>query len=98
MENRISIKLRLGSMLLDHIIMCFIIVPPLMILSLIFKSSDPFVTSPIETVASFFVILIYFNKDLLNGRSPAKRISGLQIIDKKTGQPANELKCFLRNI
>lgn len=96
MENRISIKLRLGSMLLDHIIMCFVIIPPLIILSLI--SSDPFETSQVEIVAYFVMMLIYFNKDLLNGRSAAKRISGLWIIDRKTGQPADELKCFLRNV
>lgn len=84
-------------MLLDHMIMCFVIIPPLIIISLLFKSSDPFSTSPMETVASLFVILIYFNKDLLNGQSAAKRIVGLQVMDRKTGQPANELKCLLRN-
>jgi len=43
-------------------------------------------------------MLIYFNKDFFNAQSVAKRILGLQIIDRKTSQPATDLKCFLRNI
>jgi uncharacterized RDD family membrane protein YckC len=96
--NRISITWRLGSMLLDHFIMGFVIGLPLIIISLIFKSDDLFVTSPIESIAFYMMMLIYFNKDFFNARSIAKRIMGFQIIDRETGQPANELKCFLRNI
>ena len=85
-------------MLLDHVIMCFVIAPPLIVIGLIFKSDDPFVISPVESFAFFFMMLIYFNKDFFNAQSVAKRILGLQIIDRKTSQPATDLKCFLRNI
>ena len=39
----------------------------------------------------------YLNKDFLKGRSPAKRLFQLQVVDAG-GQPANELRCFLRNV
>jgi len=41
---------------------------------------------------------IYFCKDCINGRSIAKRILKLQLVDNITGQVASPLKCFLRNI
>lgn len=84
-------------MLLDHVIMIFIIVPPLIVLSLFFKS-EPFQAHPAETVAFFVMMLVYLNKDFVNARSVAKRILGLIIIDRKTGEPASELKCLLRNL
>ena len=40
----------------------------------------------------------YFNKDIFHGRSPAKRILKMQVIDIKTGQVANPLKCLARNL
>jgi len=41
---------------------------------------------------------VYFCKDCVNGRSIAKRILKLQIVDNVTGQVASPLKCFVRNI
>jgi uncharacterized RDD family membrane protein YckC len=43
----------------------------------------------------FTVVLL--NKDYFNGKSIAKRKFGYQIIDIKTGRPANEIQCVLRN-
>jgi uncharacterized RDD family membrane protein YckC len=88
---------RISSMLLDHFIMCFIIVPPLIIVSLIFKS-EPFEKSPIETFAFYLMMLVYLNKDFVKGKSIAKRILGLKVIDRQTGEAANSFKCFLRNM
>jgi uncharacterized RDD family membrane protein YckC len=46
----------------------------------------------------FYVVLVpYLNKDFLQGRSPAKRLLGLQL-HEATGGPANELRAFLRNV
>src|SRR5688572_7591802 len=99
MKNKeITLGLRLGSMLLDHFIMGFIIVPPLIVLSLFFKSGTPFETHPVETAAFYIMMLVYFNKDFVNARSIAKRMLGLMIVDRVTGKPASEVKCLLRNL
>jgi hypothetical protein len=68
------------------------------VLSLFFKSGKPFETHPAETGAFYLMMLVYFNKDFVNARSIAKRILGLIIIDRVTGEPASELKCLLRNL
>ena len=45
-----------------------------------------------------FLTSFYFNKDIFYGRSIAKRILGLQIVDNVTGQVATPFQCLLRNI
>jgi uncharacterized RDD family membrane protein YckC len=99
MENKkLTIKLRLASMLLDHAIMCLVIVPPLIILTAIWRFDSPFERHLIENIAFFLMVFVYLNKDFLKGRSLAKRILGLAVKDIRTGEPANEFQCFLRNI
>jgi uncharacterized RDD family membrane protein YckC len=92
---------RLGSMFLDHVIICFVVGLPLTILSLIlrlFEVRQPFETHPLEMGAFYFMMLIYLNKYFVKSRSVAKRLLGLIVVDNNTGLPASELKCFLRNI
>ncbi len=96
-DKKVPLGLRLGAMLLDHFIMCFVIVPPLIVMSLVVRS-EPFETKPIETFAFYLMMLVYLNKDLAKGKSISKRILGLRVIDRKTGVPASEFKCFLRNM
>lgn len=95
--KKLSIKLRLGTMLLDHVIMSLLVVPPMIITSF-FINSKPFETHPVETFLFYAILVIYLNKDIANGKSLSKRILGLVVIDYKTGEPASEFKCFLRNI
>jgi uncharacterized RDD family membrane protein YckC len=53
---------------------------------------------PVAAKSGFYIMLVpYLNKDFLHGRSPAKRLLGLQLQDV-TGAPANELRAFLRNV
>jgi len=52
---------------------------------------------PMKYVAALGFAL-YFCKDIINGRSIAKRISKLQVVDNKTGQVATPLQCLVRNI
>jgi uncharacterized RDD family membrane protein YckC len=47
---------------------------------------------------NIFGFSLYFNKDIYLGRSPAKRILKLQIVNVKTNRPANPLRCLVRNI
>ncbi len=96
-NKKVSRGLRLGTMFLDHFIMCFIIVPPLIVMSLVVKS-EPFEAKPIETFAFYLMMLVYLNKDFVNGKSISKRILGLRVVDRKTGASASELQCFLRNM
>ena len=81
-----SRTLRLRSMLGDHIIMCMLCIPVAMLLFPV-----------IVKEAFYFMLVPYLNKDFLQGRSPAKRLVGLQVQDK-SGAPANELRAFLRNV
>jgi uncharacterized RDD family membrane protein YckC len=81
----VSRKLRVLSMLLDHVLLCLVCIPPLLLLPTVGKGG-------------FYALLVpYLNKDFLQGRSPAKRLLGLHL-HETTGRPANELRAFLRNV
>ena len=54
---------------------------------------------PESLILSIFIwFIVYLNKDIINGRSPAKRILKLQVVDIKTNNPASPIKCFIRNL
>ena len=93
-----TLKTRLGSMLLDHLIMCCISVAtaiPIYIICFIFKR---FLTLDITLVSGLIVIIVYFCKDILKAKSPAKRILGLQVLDYKTDKPASKAQTIIRNL
>jgi uncharacterized RDD family membrane protein YckC len=72
-------------MLLDHVLLCLVCLPPLLLLPAVGKGG-------------FYALLVpYLNKDFWQGRSPAKRLLGLHL-HEATGRPANELRAFLRNV
>ena len=104
-KNR-NIGIRLASMLLDHFIMTFGIV---IIAFILIGIGYLIVGNPSETdLPEWFVIIpiflglmifsIYFNKDAIKGKSPAKRILGLVIVDNKTGAIASPIKSVIRNV
>jgi uncharacterized RDD family membrane protein YckC len=107
MKPKISVAERLLSAFLDHIFMtiiAFVFFIPLMatVFSDAFKvTHDP---SSIEIFKGPWVFVgllgfsIYFSRDCINGRSIAKRILRLQVVDNRSGQVASPLKCFLRNL
>lgn len=84
---------RLGSMFLDHFFLCFTFIPFLIFLDITFLRDTGYSEF---TFISLFVI--YLNKDILNGRSFAKRYLGQIIIDNESEAPASELKCLIRNL
>lgn len=107
-DNRpISVGTRLGAMLLDHFFMTFIAVA-FFIPTMISGFSDAFMVSHEQTDFNFmegpikylgmFGFALYFCKDIINGRSIAKRILKLQVVDNKTGQVATPMQCLVRNI
>src|SRR4249920_2539695 len=94
--NEISVGFRLGTMLLDHFIICLIGIPPIIIYDLLTKSnSAPAAISPYPMIPLF---VIYFCKDCIGGRSPAKRILKLVVVDNKTNEPATPLQSLIRNL
>jgi uncharacterized RDD family membrane protein YckC len=107
-DNRpISVGTRLGAMLLDHFFMTMIAMV-FFIPTMISGFSDAFTVSHEQPdfnfmegtmkYIGFFGFALYFCKDIINGRSIAKRILKLQVVDNKTGQVATPLQCFVRNI
>jgi uncharacterized RDD family membrane protein YckC len=108
LDNRpISAGTRLGAMLLDHVFMTIIAMVfflPTMIsgFSEAFKVSHEqsdfnFMEGPMKYIY-LLGFALYFCKDIINGRSIAKRILKLQVVDNKTGQVASPLRCFVRDI
>ncbi len=93
-------------MLLDHVIMTFVMGFIVFLLFGVgylifgnpneFKMPEWFVSLPI--LLGVLVFSIYFNKDAIKGRSPAKRMLGFIIIDNKTGKIANPIQSVIRNL
>lgn len=104
--TKISTGVRLRTMFLDHFVMCFIMVVfyiPFMI-SMVQVFDTPQSVQRFDQMSggSFYLALfgfsLYFSKDCISGRSVAKRIIKLQLIDNKTGTIASPLKCMIRNL
>ena len=52
----------------------------------------------ISLAAFNLMVLCILNKDYYSGQSVVHRLVGLQIVDNKTLEPANSIKCMLRNV
>lgn len=100
-----NLGIRLASMILDHFIMTFGIV---IIGFILVGIGYLIIGNPTESdLPEWFVIFpiflgliifsAYFNKDAVKGKSPAKRLLGLIIVDNKTGEIANPIKSVIRN-
>jgi uncharacterized RDD family membrane protein YckC len=106
-NKQISVGTRLGAMILDHFFMTMIAMV-FFIPGMISGFSEAFKISHEQTYPNFMGgtfgyigklgFALYFCKDIINGRSVAKRILKLQVVDNTTGQPASPIKCFVRNL
>ncbi|MCE2996794.1 MAG: RDD family protein [Cyclobacteriaceae bacterium] len=105
-QEKINPGTRLGTMFLDHIIMCGVAMI-FAIPGMISAFSQAFNISHEQTSQNIFgdmmyVMLIgfatYFCKDSIQGRSPGKRILKLQVVNNTTGIAASPLRCFIRNL
>ena len=106
MENKVDIGTRLGSMIMDHFIMTMIamifVIPGMISMfasafQVNHQQPDLDLFGPFNYV-SLVGFALYLCKDSIHGRSIAKRVLKLQIIDIKTGLPASPLKCLSRNL
>lgn len=109
MQNTSSISSgsRLASMLLDHFIMSIIAVLfsiPAIILTFsnFFQVSHEDQDTDIFGGNLFYFSLIgfalYFCKDVIDARSPGKRILKSQVVNMSDELPASPIKCIVRNI
>jgi uncharacterized RDD family membrane protein YckC len=86
-------------MLLDHIILCFVLVPPLIVLNFFYLDKvEADGWGPIIQLVLFLMLIVYFLKDSFYGRSLAKRITKLQVVNNATGEPASIARGFIRNV
>ncbi len=91
---------RLWSMFLDHLLTTFILLVP--ILPFVFLQQGRVEQgAPLSAGFQFAflgLLFLYFLKDSFNGRSLAKRVTKLQVVDNRTGEVATPLRCFVRNL
>lgn len=94
-QDDLYVQDRLISMFADYMIFCFISIPIVIALEFIFKQVDSLYEFEI-----FIVVLypIYFCKDIVFGKSLAKRIRGQIVIDYYSKLPANPIKSVIRNL
>ncbi|PQJ21004.1 RDD family protein [Tenacibaculum sp. SG-28] len=88
---------RVSAMLLDHFLMCVLIIPIAILFGIVLEKSGFRLNDGMIFYVWVLIIFIYYNKDFFNAKSPAKRIMGYQVVDRKTEMPATELQCFVRN-
>jgi len=105
-EKKKYVKTRLISMLLDHFIMTFgIVIIILIIIGMVYLVMRFFLDSNFPewllNIAIFLGVVtfsVYPCKDLVQGKSPAKRILGLIVVDNKTEKIASPIQSVLRNV
>ncbi|KAA1246612.1 RDD family protein [Aquimarina sp. RZ0] len=97
---------RIASMLLDHIIMMFIsmifFVPGMISgFSTAFEVNHEQISPDIFGGLIYFGLIglaLYFCKDCIKGRSIAKRVLKLQVIENSSNNVASPIRCLVRNI
>lgn len=104
-KKEMTVGPRIGAMLLDHFVMTFAImflVLPFAMGGLGEGITDESTTTPFSSDLIFYVMIfgmsLYFNKDMIQGKSVAKRALKLEVVDIKTGEVASSLKCLVRNL
>ncbi|MBU2555539.1 MAG: RDD family protein [Bacteroidetes bacterium] len=103
-KKKVTAGSRIGAMLLDHIVMTFIIM--FLVLPFTIGSfdgiTDESTTTPFSSglvlYAMIFGMSLYLNKDMIQGKSVAKRALKQEVVDIKTGEVASSLKCLVRNL
>jgi uncharacterized RDD family membrane protein YckC len=104
--QRLHAGQRFGTMILDHIIMTMIAMVfaiPGMIVSFSRAFDVSHGPTPIDPFGGMapvmlFGFALYLCKDSIQGRSPAKRVIKLQVVNNAAGLPASPLRCLVRNL
>ena len=105
-EQKLTAETRLIAMILDHVVMGPIIMV-FMVPGMVSKMATAFTVTHAQVDTNVFggmnyLALVGFAlllcKDCINGRSIAKRILKLQVVDHATGKVASPIQCFVRDI
>jgi len=103
--EKITIRIRLASALLDLVIASVVAIPPVFFVFLEFVEVWLDGPGPPRAATSSFALYLlplplalYLCKDCLRGRSIAKRILRLHVVNLASGQAASPLQCALRNL
>jgi len=104
-KKEISAGARIRAMLLDHVVMTFTImflVLPFAMNGLSESITDDSTTTPFSSDLMNYIMVfgmsLYFNKDMFQGKSVAKRALKQEVVDIKTDEVASSLKCLVRNL
>lgn len=87
--------------LIDLIIACiiqFILMIFFIVVPVILRAEQLNIVLVLNLVITFVTVNYMLLRDLIGGRSIGKRLVGLKVIDKQTGEPAGLLKCLVRNL
>lgn len=109
MESKPDAGIRLGAMILDHFAMTFVVgilsIPFFIgtigstLVSGLQATHEQNTQGPFDNLFLMLVpFTVYFCKDSFHGRSIAKRILKLQVVEHSTGQPASPIRCLVRNL
>jgi len=107
MDEKINIGKRIAVLLIDYLLMTIIVF--IFAIPIFISISKNIIEFAQDNSISFFLerpmwysflfgFSLFYCKDSFNGRSIAKRIFKLQVVDNRTGNPASPLKCFARNL
>jgi uncharacterized RDD family membrane protein YckC len=95
----ISVKTRFTSAIMDWSVMTVVAMPfavPFMIQT--FSNKTPPEIGGTWWYIAMIGFALFFCKDCINGQSIGKRSFNQQVVNNKTGQIANPLRCFVRDI
>ncbi len=93
---KISVGRRLGTMLLDHVIICFVCLPPIILFKQIVYPDYRY--QEILKYLNFPVFVIYFCKDCIHGRSFAKRNLNFCLLSYSMNSEATPIQSVIRNL
>ena len=98
MSHKLSLSTRLSSMFIDHTVSSLVFVPLWIAFDQLLHNTDLWQQPTLKNPFFYFIIIVYLNKDFFSGRSIAKRIFGLRVVNNVTGKPASSIRCFVRNL
>ncbi|GAA4329186.1 RDD family protein [Flaviaesturariibacter amylovorans] len=99
--GRPSIVIRLVSIILDYLFVTILFATVIVLFRKDLLADPKLLMQPKDDATRMFawgMILVFMLKDTIGGRSLAKRMLGLHIIDNKGGYRAQAVQCFVRNI
>lgn len=97
-HQRINRWTRLGSIILDYLIMLIILCVFALPGIVMFNNHQNDTSVILSAVFIYFGVAIVLSKDSIMGQSIAKRILHFQIVRSKTNKIANSFRCIIRNI